>query len=105
MAMYGFVPLFREWKFCGVPSCVFDKLRCAAGEKKKVTEHFSSRIMRTYGLTDGRTDRLVQFYVPSFHVLRAKNAQNGHFSCLLARVSDLVGNSHSAAQQRGGNPL
>jgi hypothetical protein len=34
MAMYSFVPPFREAKFCGVPSCVFDKLGCAAGEKR-----------------------------------------------------------------------
>jgi hypothetical protein len=34
MAMYSFVPAFREAKFCGVPSCVFDKLGCAAGEKR-----------------------------------------------------------------------
>jgi hypothetical protein len=33
MAMYSFVPPFREAKFFGVPSCVFDKLGCAAGEK------------------------------------------------------------------------
>jgi hypothetical protein len=26
MAMYSFVPPFREAKFCGMPSCVFDKL-------------------------------------------------------------------------------
>jgi hypothetical protein len=32
MAMYTFVLLFREAKFCGMPSCVFDKW-CAAGEK------------------------------------------------------------------------
>jgi hypothetical protein len=34
MAMYSFVSPFREAKFCGVPLCVFDKLGCAAGEKK-----------------------------------------------------------------------
>jgi hypothetical protein len=34
MAVYSFVPLFREAKFCGAPSCVFEKLGCAAGEKK-----------------------------------------------------------------------
>jgi hypothetical protein len=34
MAMYSFVPPFRKAKFCGVPSCVFDKLGCAAGEKR-----------------------------------------------------------------------
>jgi hypothetical protein len=34
MAMYRFVLPFREAKFCGVPSCVFDKLGCAVGEKK-----------------------------------------------------------------------
>jgi hypothetical protein len=33
MAMHIFVPPFREAKFCGVLSCVFDKLGCAAGEK------------------------------------------------------------------------
>jgi hypothetical protein len=33
MAMYSFEPRFCEAKFCGVPSCVFDKLGCAAGEK------------------------------------------------------------------------
>jgi hypothetical protein len=33
MTMYSFVPPFREAKFCGVPSCVFDKLGCAAGGK------------------------------------------------------------------------
>jgi hypothetical protein len=34
IAMYSFVPSFREAKFCGVPSCVFGKLWCAAGEKR-----------------------------------------------------------------------
>jgi hypothetical protein len=38
MVMYNFLPPFREAKFCGVPSCVFDKLGCAAGEKM-VAEH------------------------------------------------------------------
>jgi hypothetical protein len=33
MAMYSFVPPFREATFCGVPSGVFEKLGCAAGEK------------------------------------------------------------------------
>jgi hypothetical protein len=33
MAMYSFVPPFRKAKFCGVPSCVFEKLGCAAGEE------------------------------------------------------------------------
>jgi hypothetical protein len=35
--IYGhmrFVPPFREAKFCCVPSCVFDKLGCVAGEKR-----------------------------------------------------------------------
>jgi hypothetical protein len=31
--MYSFVPPFREAIFCGVPSCVFEKLGCAAGEE------------------------------------------------------------------------
>jgi hypothetical protein len=34
MTMYSFVPPFREAKFCGVSSCVFDKLGCAASEKR-----------------------------------------------------------------------
>jgi hypothetical protein len=33
MAVYSFVPPFREATVCGVPSCVFDKLGGAAGEK------------------------------------------------------------------------
>jgi hypothetical protein len=33
MVMYSFVPPFREAKFCGVLSCVFDKLGSAASEK------------------------------------------------------------------------
>jgi hypothetical protein len=41
MAMYSFVPAFREATFCGVPSCVFGELGCVAGEKK-VAEHLSS---------------------------------------------------------------
>jgi hypothetical protein len=32
MARYSFVSPFREAKFCGVPSCIFNKLGCAAGE-------------------------------------------------------------------------
>jgi hypothetical protein len=34
MVMYSFVHSLREAKFCGVPSCVFDKLGCAAGAKR-----------------------------------------------------------------------
>jgi hypothetical protein len=34
MAMYSYAPPFREAKFCGVPSRVFDKLGCAASEKR-----------------------------------------------------------------------
>jgi hypothetical protein len=33
-AMYSFAPPFREAKFCGVPSCAFDKLGCASGEER-----------------------------------------------------------------------
>jgi hypothetical protein len=33
MVMYNFVTPFREAKFCGVASCVYDKLGCAADEK------------------------------------------------------------------------
>jgi hypothetical protein len=39
MVMYSFVPPFREATFCGVSSCVFDKLWCATGEKK-FAEHW-----------------------------------------------------------------
>jgi hypothetical protein len=34
MAMYSFVPPFREAKFRGVLACVFYKLGCAAGDKR-----------------------------------------------------------------------
>jgi hypothetical protein len=34
MAMYSVVPPFHEATFCGVPSCVFDKLGCATGDKR-----------------------------------------------------------------------
>jgi hypothetical protein len=34
MAMYSFEHPFLEAKFCGVPSCVFEKLESAAGEKR-----------------------------------------------------------------------
>jgi hypothetical protein len=34
MAIYSFVPPFREAKFYGVLSCVFDKLGSSASEKK-----------------------------------------------------------------------
>jgi hypothetical protein len=43
MAMYSFVPPFREAKFCGVLPCVFDKLGCAAGENS----------LRNIGLANG----------------------------------------------------
>jgi hypothetical protein len=33
MAVYTFVPPFRNVKFCGVVPSVFDKLGCAAGKK------------------------------------------------------------------------
>jgi hypothetical protein len=38
MATYSFVPPFREAKFCGVLSCVSDKLGCAMSEKQ-IAEH------------------------------------------------------------------
>lgn len=34
MAICSFVTPFREAKFCSIPSCVFDKLGCAVGEKR-----------------------------------------------------------------------
>jgi hypothetical protein len=34
MEMYSFVSPLREAKLCGVPSCVFEKLGLAAGEKR-----------------------------------------------------------------------
>jgi hypothetical protein len=39
MAMRSFVFPFREPKFCGVPSCVFDKSGSVMGEKK-AAEHW-----------------------------------------------------------------
>jgi hypothetical protein len=57
MAMYSFIPPFREAKFCGVPSCVFEKLGCAAGEKK-VAKHWS----RLHGATTQKTAIVNKFY-------------------------------------------
>jgi hypothetical protein len=37
MAMYTMVPPFCEAKFCGVLSCVFEKLKCVAGERLQNT--------------------------------------------------------------------
>jgi hypothetical protein len=45
MDMYSFVPPFREAKFCGVPSCVFDNLGCAAGEKCCGTLHYTKELV------------------------------------------------------------
>jgi hypothetical protein len=45
MVMYSFVPPYREAKFCGVPSCVFDKLGCSAGENKFSEHCYSGRIL------------------------------------------------------------
>jgi hypothetical protein len=42
MAMYSFVPPFREATFCGVPSCVW-QIRVSCG-RKKVAEHWSEVI-------------------------------------------------------------
>lgn len=39
MAMWSFVPPFRDAKFYGVPSGVFDKLESATGEKWCKAEH------------------------------------------------------------------
>jgi hypothetical protein len=37
MAMYSFVPHSREAEFCGVPSCVFDKLGCVCEKSLRNT--------------------------------------------------------------------
>jgi hypothetical protein len=48
MAMYSFVPAFREAKFFGVPYCVFDKSGCAAGGKRlRNTGLTIKRLLRT----------------------------------------------------------
>jgi hypothetical protein len=38
--IYGHLSLSSKAKFCGMPSCAFDKLKCAASEKM-VMEHCS----------------------------------------------------------------
>jgi hypothetical protein len=48
MAMYSFVLPFREAKFCGVPSCVFHKLGCAAGEKSLRNTALQHAIQETH---------------------------------------------------------
>jgi hypothetical protein len=45
MAMCCFVPSFRDAKFCGVLSRVFDKLGCAASEKKVAEYWFGLEFM------------------------------------------------------------
>jgi hypothetical protein len=45
MAIYSFVPPFHEAKFYGVPSCIFDKLGCAAGEKSCGTLFFYRSVL------------------------------------------------------------
>jgi hypothetical protein len=56
MAMYTFVPRFREAKFCGVPSCVFDKSGYAAGEKSLRNTDLDDR--RTVHKQLGRRTRM-----------------------------------------------
>lgn len=42
-AMYSSYPSFRKAKFCGVPSCVYHKLGCVAGEKYRTLKMGESK--------------------------------------------------------------
>jgi hypothetical protein len=59
LAMYSFVPPFREATFCGVPSCVFDKSGCAAGEK----------MLRNTALMVQHNGKTLMLVVPPFEML------------------------------------
>jgi hypothetical protein len=45
MAMYSFLPPFYEAKFCCMPSCVVDKLWCAAGERRLRNTEVAERLL------------------------------------------------------------
>jgi hypothetical protein len=53
MTMYSFVPRFREATYCGVPLSVFDKLGCAAGEKRLRNTELSQRIKKRTHISFG----------------------------------------------------
>jgi hypothetical protein len=44
MTTYSFVPPFSEATLCGVQSCVFEKVGCATGKRKKEAKHCSIAI-------------------------------------------------------------
>jgi hypothetical protein len=52
MAVYSFMPSLREAKFYGVPSCVFEKLWCAAGEER-IVERCCGTLFALLGLSVG----------------------------------------------------
>jgi hypothetical protein len=64
MAMYSFVPHFREATFCGVLSCVFDKLGCVADEKRlrnTAVDLYLQSVLITAGLQAILTDSFYDF--------------------------------------------
>jgi hypothetical protein len=71
MAMYSFLPHFCVAKFCGVPSCVFDKLGCAAGVKngrgrlyyEQILSHSSCVAKPARHISQANKE--VQFYIAS----------------------------------------
>jgi hypothetical protein len=70
MAMYRFVHPFREAKLCGVPSCVFDKLGCAAGEKRLRNtglEQLEKSLLFNFQLPIPRNRRKILYFHRLFH--------------------------------------
>jgi hypothetical protein len=60
MTAYSFVPPFRDLIFWGVPSCVFEKLGCAAcGERLRI-----SGVEYASGLPDYTTRTVVCVSLP-----------------------------------------
>jgi hypothetical protein len=90
MAMYSFVTTLREAKFCGVPSCVFDKLGCAASEKVRGTLVYNNDIHNLDG--DRRTDTrslLMAFELSCLGALNHKDDYDGPFQTLIVQLCRL----------------
>jgi hypothetical protein len=87
MAMYSFVPPFREATFCGVPSCVFDKSGCTTGEKRLLnTDLMEMQFILAGGPVCcsmywlGRSDILMHIPRPEERAVSPRNSlqQGGH---------------------------
>jgi hypothetical protein len=84
MAMYSFVSPFREAKFCGVPSYIFDKLGCAAGEKylrnTAISNSFNPWNRKRPELNQWRTSKMFTIFVELLSASRSGLITFGHHS-------------------------